>query len=77
MTTLDFIREHADILAAMGRNGITPNDVVMLPVVEEYHAMKARGFKVTFTAEYLAYKHGVSIANIYRAVKKFKQNMAL
>ncbi len=77
MTIHDFIKEHSELLGVMGRNNITPNDLAMLFIVEEYNAMKDRGFKVTFTAEYLASKHGVSIANIYRVVKKFKKEIAV
>lgn len=77
MKAIDLIRDNRELLVIMERNGIAPTDTDYLPIVEEYEDMKLRGFKVTFAVEYLAHKHHVSVASLYRAVKRLNSTIAL
>lgn len=77
MKTIELVRNNAELLSTLGRNGITPSDVELLPVMDEYEDMKARGFKVTFAVEYLASKHHISVASLYRAIHKFNIEVAM
>lgn len=77
MKAIDLIREHTELLMLMERSGLAPSDVDYLPIVEEYEDMKLRGFKITFAVEYLASKHHVGVASLYRAIKRLNQNLPL
>lgn len=75
MKAIELIRKNRELLVLMERNGLTHNDIIYIPVVEEYEAMKLRGFKVTFIVEYLASKHRVSVASLYRAIKRLNSTI--
>lgn len=75
MKVIDYIREQRDVLEAMKVNDITPNDVVYLPIIDAYDELLERGFKTTFAVEYLSQKHYVSVANLYRALRKFRKEV--
>lgn len=75
MKAIDLIRGNIEVLALMERNGLSPSDIDYLPIVDEYEIMKLRGFKVTFAVEYLAQKHHVSVASLYRAVKRLNSTI--
>lgn len=77
MKAIDLIRENRELLLIMERNGLSPTDTDYLPIVEEYEDMKLRGFKGTFAAEYLAQKHRVSVASLYRAVRRLNSTITL
>ena len=77
MKTIELVRNNAELLRLMGQNGIAPSDVGLLPVIDEYEEMKRRGFKVTFAVEYLASKHHISVASLYRAIHRFNTDVAI
>lgn len=77
MKTIEFVKENCAILKTMAQYDIDPDDVKYISAVEEYDDMKLRGFKATFAAEYLSRKHGVSIANFYRALRKFNTEIVI
>lgn len=77
MKAIDLIRDNRELLVIMERNGLAPTDIDYLPIVEEYEDMKLRGFKVTFSVEYLAHKHHVSVASLYRAVRRLNSTITL
>lgn len=77
MKAIDLIRDNIELLVLMERHGLTPADTDYLPIVEEYEDMKLRGFKVTFAVEYLAQKHHVSVASLYRAVRRLNSTITL
>lgn len=70
MKVLDLLRDNRELMALMAMYDLSPTDAEYLPVMEEYETMKQRGFKVTFAVEYLASKHKVSTATLYRVIKR-------
>lgn len=71
----DLIERYAEVLTLLGSYGITPTDVKALPVFTEYKELKSRGFKMTFIAEYLAQKYRLSVAGVYRVIKRFNRTI--
>ena len=77
MKAIDILRDNMELIKLMGEYNLTPSDLSLVPLIEEYESMKARGFKITFTVEYLASKHHIGVASLYRAIKRLNRNMAL
>lgn len=77
MKALDILKNNQELLSMMQRNDIDVSDIDYIPIVEAYLDMKSRGFKVTFAVEYLSDKHCVSVANIYRAIKRLNTEVAM
>lgn len=75
MRCIDLIRENKELLTLLESNGINPHDVSYLHIVDEYTTMKDRGFKVTFAIQFLSEKYGVSVANLYRAIRRFNSTI--
>lgn len=71
----DLIELYAEVLTTLGQYGIKTTDVESLPVFIEYKELKSRGFKMTFIAEFLSQKYRLSVAGVYRVIKRFNRTI--
>lgn len=77
MKVIDVLKSNKELLSLLRKNDVDVGDIDNIPIVEAYLDMKRRGFKVTFTVEYLSDKHCVSVANIYRAIKRLNADVMM
>lgn len=77
MKIIEVLKSNKDLLSLLQQNDVDVGDIDYIPIVEAYVDMKCRGFKVTFIVEYLSDKHRVSVANIYRAVKRLNADVSM
>lgn len=77
MKIIEVLKSNKDLLSLLQQNEVDVGDIDYIPIVEAYVDMKCRGFKVTFIVEYLSDKHRVSVANIYRAVKRLNADVSM
>ena len=77
MKIIEVLKSNKELLSLLQQNDVDVGDIDYIPIVEAYIDMKCRGFKVTFIVEYLSDKHRVSVANIYRAVKRLNADVVM
>lgn len=75
MTTVELIKISKDILKALSQNDIKTTDVKHLKLYSEYETMIAKRLKVTYIVEHLSEEYGVSVAQVYRIIKRFKRTI--
>lgn len=65
----------SDTLYLLSENDIKMSDVKYLDMYSEYEAMIAKSLKVTYIVEHLSEEYGVSVAQVYRIIKRFKRTI--
>lgn len=75
MTIVELIKISKDTLKALSQNDIKTTDVKHLKLYSEYEAMIAESLKVTYIVEHLSDKYGVSVAQVYRIIRRFKRTI--
>ena len=65
----------SDTLYLLSGNDIKMSDVKYLDMYSEYEKMMAKSLKVTYIVEHLSDKYGVSVAQVYRIIRRFKRTI--
>lgn len=65
----------SDTLYLLSENDIKMSDVKYLDMYSEYEKMMAKSLKVTYIVEHLSDKYNVSVAQIYRIIKRLKRTI--
>lgn len=65
----------SDTLYLLSENDIKMSDVKYLDMYSEYEKMMAKSLKVTYIVEHLSDKYNVSIAQVYRIIKRLKRTI--
>lgn len=65
----------SDTLYLLSENDIKMSDVKYLDMYSEYETMIAKRLKVTYIVEHLSEEYGVSVAQVYRIIKRFKRTI--
>ena len=65
----------SDTLYLLSENDIKMSDVTYLDMYSEYEKMMAKSLKVTYIVEHLSDKYNVSIAQVYRIIKRLKRTI--
>ena len=65
----------SDTLYLLSENDIKMSDVKYLDMYSEYEKMMAKSLKVTYIVEHLSDKYNVSVAQVYRIIKRFKRTI--
>lgn len=72
-TVHDIIVEHADTLRALARAGVAIEDVVDLPIYNDFVRLTETGVKTTYVVMYLCEEYERSERTIWRIVRKFRR----
>lgn len=75
MKVIEILKISKEILEMLSENGIKTTDVKHLKLYSEYEAMIAKRLKVTYIVEHLSEEYGVSVAQVYRIIKRFKRTI--
>lgn len=75
MKVIEILKISKEILEMLSENGIKTTDVKHLKLYSEYEAMIAKSLKVTYIVEHLSDKYGVSVAQVYRIIRRFKRTI--
>ena len=70
MTKLELLKLTKSTLSALERNKISPSDVRLLPMLEDYQRLRGEGHKYEWILYYLGDQYGMSRSAVYRAVKR-------
>lgn len=65
----------SDTLYLLSENDIKMSDVKYLDMYSEYEKMMAKSLKVTYIVEHLSDKYNVSVAQVYRIIKRLKHTI--
>lgn len=65
----------SDTLYLLSENDIKMSDVKYLDMYSEYEKMMAKSLKVTYIVEHLSDKYNVSVAQVYRIIKRLKRTI--
>ena len=65
----------SDTLYLLSENDIKMSDVKYLDMYSEYEKMMAKSLKVTYIIEHLSDKYNVSVAQVYRIIKRLKRTI--
>lgn len=75
MKVIEILKISKEILEMLSENGIKTTDVKHLKLYSEYETMIAKRLKVTYIVEHLSEEYGVSVAQVYRIIKRFKRTI--
>jgi len=75
MKVIEILKISKEILEMLSENDIKTTDVKHLKLYSEYEAMMAKSLKVTYIVEHLSEEYGVSVAQVYRIIKRFKRTI--
>lgn len=75
MILVDLIKFSRSILEVLSEFDINTSDVRFIDMYADYEAMKGRGEKVTYIVEVLSERYGVSVAKVYRVLRKFRRSI--
>lgn len=73
MRIVELIKFSRSILETLSDFDINTSDVRFIDMYADYEAMKGRGEKVTYIVEVLSERYGVSVAKVYRVLRKFRR----
>ena len=72
---VDYLRLVETIADTMARNGIRPEDVRNIPLVEDYERLRAEGHKYEYILRYLCEQYDVKRTSLYQIVKRMQKDM--
>ena len=75
MRIIELMKISSDTLYLLSENDIKMSDVKYLDMYSEYEKMMAKSLKVTYIVEHLSDKYNVSIAQVYRIIKRLKRTI--
>ena len=75
MKVIEILKISKEILEMLSENDIKTTDVKHLKLYSEYETMIAKRLKVTYIVEHLSEEYGVSVAQVYRIIKRFKRTI--
>lgn len=75
MKVIEILKISKEILEILSENDIKTTDVKHLKLYSEYETMIAKRLKVTYIVEHLSEEYGVSVAQVYRIIKRFKRTI--
>ena len=75
MRIIELMKISSDTLYLLSENDIKMSDVKYLDMYSEYEKMMAKSLKVTYIVEHLSDKYNVSVAQVYRIIKRLKRTI--
>ena len=75
MKIVDLMKISRSILEVLSEFDINTSDVHFIDMYAEYEAMKCRGEKVTYIVEVLSSRYDISVAKVYRMLRKFRRSV--
>ena len=75
MRIIELMKISSDTLYLLSENDIKMSDVKYLDMYSEYEKMMAKSLKVTYIIEHLSDKYNVSVAQVYRIIKRLKRTI--
>ncbi len=75
MKVIEILKISKEFLEMLSENDIKTTDVKHLKLYSEYEAMIAKSLKVTYIVEHLSEEYNVSVAQVYRIIKRFKRTI--
>ena len=72
---VDYLRLVETIADTMARNGIRPEDVRNIPLVEDYERLRSEGHKYEYILRYLCEQYDVKRTSLYQIVKRMQKDM--
>lgn len=73
MNIADFLRQNRDVVSAIQKNHILPEDLELLGMYDEATALLQQGEKTSFVAASMADKYGFSERHYYRVMGRLGQ----
>lgn len=73
MKLVELIKFSRSILETLSDFDIKTSDVRFVDMYSDYEDMRRRGDKVTYIVEILSERYGVSVAKVYRVLRKFRR----
>ena len=67
---IDFLRLTESIARTMSRNGIRPEDVNNIKVVDDYLRLRSEGHKYEYIMRYLCEQYDIRRTSLYNVVKR-------
>ncbi len=77
MTVYEFIKTHRGTIEQMDRILTSLEDCTSVDLYEDYMKMKTMRYKMTYIAQHLADKYGISERKVFRIVKRLSENVTL
>ncbi len=75
MRIVDLVKFSKSILETLSNYDINTKDVRYISLYSDYEEMRSRGEKVTYIVEVLSEQYGISVAKVYRVLRKFRRSV--
>ena len=75
MNIADFLRQNRDVVSAIAKNHILPEDLGLLSMYDEARRLLDAGEKTSFVAASMADKYGFSERHYYRVMGRLGQTL--
>lgn len=77
MTGIELVKISREVLKTLSENDIKISDVKHIELYAEYERMLSMRLKVTYIVEHLSERYGISVAQIYRIISRFKRTIKI
>lgn len=77
MTGIELVKISEVVLKTLSENDIKLSDVNHIKLYSDYENMLKNGMKVTYIVEHLSDVYGISVAQVYRILSRFKRTIKM